>query len=225
MKIKNVELKWLGHDGFLLESSSVIYIDPFQIKDDLPKADLILITHGHNDHCSVEDLRKIVRAGTRILVTADSLSKVAKLTESVDIEVIGSGNEISFDSVRISCVPAYNLSKDFHPKSEGYVGYILDFGDVKVYHAGDTDSIPEMKEFNIDEKEFVALLPVSGTYVMDSQEALSAVKLLNPDLVIPMHYGSIVGSLEDAEKFKSLCLTEGVKVEILEKEWNPRLIL
>lgn len=218
MEIKGVEIKWLGHDGFFIEKSKIIYIDPFKINGGLKKADLILITHGHMDHCSMEDLEKIVQSGTKILVTPESLSKVAKLKESVDIEVVSVGSEVSFDGLRIKCVPSYNVSKDFHPKSEGYVGYILDFGDLKIYHAGDTDKIPEMDEFNLDEKYFVALLPVSGTYVMTAEEAFSAAKVIKPDLAIPMHWGEIVGSIGDALKFKELCLSERIGVKILEKE-------
>lgn len=219
MNIGEVKIKWLGHAGFLIENSKIIYIDPYKISEGLPKADLILITHSHYDHCSVSDLNKIVKEGTRIVYTPDSQSKIARFEVPIRMEIIEEGHELEFGNVKISAVPAYNLDKSFHPKDHGLVGYVIKMNDVIIYHAGDTDLIPEMQKLTgFNSKNFVALLPVSGRYTMTAEEAFEAAKVIKPSVVIPMHWGSIVGTKEDAEEFKELCQEEGIKVEILEKE-------
>jgi len=221
MKVGEVDLKWLGHSGFLIQNSKVIYIDPFKISENLPKADLILITHGHYDHCSFEDIGKIIQEGTRIIMTADSQSKIARFQIPIRMEVVSPGQEIDLGSVKITCLPAYNVDKPFHPKEEGLVGYVIKTNDVIIYHAGDTDVIPEMQKltgYNQPDKKFIALLPVGGRFTMSAEEAFEAAKIIKPSIAIPMHWGSIVGNIKDAEEFKELCLHEGIRVEILEKE-------
>ena len=217
MKIGEVELSWLGHAGFLIENSKVVYIDPYNIKEGLPKADLILITHSHYDHCSVSDLQKIVKEGTRIIMTVDSQSKIARFDVPIRMEVVEAGQELDLGNVKVSVVPAYNINKPFHGKDEGLVGYLIKMNDVIVYHAGDTDLIPEMEKMTGYNQNFVALLPVGGRFTMDSHEAFEAAKLIKPSVVVPMHWGSIVGSREDAEEFKELCSEVGINCEILEK--------
>jgi L-ascorbate metabolism protein UlaG (beta-lactamase superfamily) len=186
----------------------------------LPKADIILLTHGHYDHCSVEDLEKIVKEGTKIFLTADSQSKVARFETPVMMKVVESGQEYDLGTIKISTVPAYNIDKPFHPKEEGIVGYLVKMNGVILYHAGDSDLIPEMQKLtghNQPDKKFVALLPVGGRFTMSAEEAAEAAKLIKPSLAIPMHWGSIIGSKEDAEEFKTLCGEFGVECEILEK--------
>jgi len=221
MKINEIGIKWLGHAGFLIENSKKIYIDPYNIREGLPKADLILITHSHYDHCSYEDMKKIVQEGTKIVVTADCQSKVARFEVPIKIQIIEPGQEFVFGDIKIDAVVSYNTDKHFHPKDEGWVGYLIKMNGVLIYYAGDCDIIPEMKNltgYKQDGKEFVALLPVGGRFTMTAEEAAEAAKIIKPDLVIPMHYGSIVGSKDDAEEFKELCEEEGIKVEVLEKE-------
>ena len=198
------KINWLGHDGFRIDADKTIYIDPYQISDG-PEADLILITHDHFDHCSPEDVAKIQHSGSIIVTEKDSASKL-----SGDVRVVKVGESLSIDNIQIEAVPAYNTNKDFHPKSNGWLGFIVDIDGVKVYHAGDTDFIPEMKDFNTD----IALLPVSGTYVMTADEAVEAAMAINPKIAIPMHYGAIVGGGSDATKFKD-ALEGKIEVHIL----------
>ncbi len=196
------KIVWLGHDGFRIDARKTVYIDPYQISDG-PRADLILITHEHFDHCSPDDVAKIQHSGSVIITEKDSAAML-----SGDVRVINVGETISVDDITVEAVPAYNTNKDFHPKSKGWLGFIVEIDGVKVYHAGDTDFIPEMKDFNTD----IALLPVSGTYVMTAKEAVEAALAINPKVAVPMHYGAIVGGGQDAENFKKAL--EG-KVEVL----------
>ena len=220
MKLEGVEINWLGHAGFLIQNSKVIYIDPYKIKDNLQKADIILITHGHYDHCSFEDLNKIVKAGTKIFLTADSQSKVARFETPVIMQIVESGQEYDLGNIKISGVPAYNVDKPFHSREEGLVGYLIKMNGFIIYHAGDSDLIPEMQKLtghNQPDKKFIALLPVGGRFTMSAEEAAEAAKLIKPSLAIPMHWGTIIGSREDAEEFKTLCEESGINCEILEK--------
>ena len=203
-------MKWLGHDTFLIDyENKVIYIDPYQLKGNPPKADYIFITHSHYDHFSKEDIDKIIKDDTVIIGPADVISEV-KTGKTVLAEI---GKENKLDGFSFKSIPAYNTNKEFHPKANKWVGYIIDIGGVKIYHAGDTDRIPEMKGLGVD----IALLPVSGTYVMTAEEAVEAAKDIKPDIAIPMHYGAIVGSSADAEKFAEL-LKGNIQVKIMDKE-------
>jgi L-ascorbate metabolism protein UlaG (beta-lactamase superfamily) len=213
---QGVKLAWLGHDGFRIQNGKVIYIDPFQIEGGGPKADVVLVSHEHDDHCSVEDLKKIIGPNTIIVAHGQSKSELSKVKANV-IKIIKPGGKIKLGDVTIEAVPAYNLNKfrapgkPFHPREDGKLGFIITVEGIRIYHAGDTDHIPEMKNIRTD----IALLPVSGTYVMTAQEAAEAVASINPTVAIPMHYGAIVGDVKDAESFKTLAKCE---VQILQKE-------
>jgi len=187
----------------------VIYFDPYKLKEGLPKADYIFITHSHYDHFSSEDIDKIVKNDTVFIGPEDVISEI-KENKTVLAEI---GKESKLDGFSFKSIPAYNTNKEFHPKEKKWVGYIVDIGNVKIYHAGDTDRIPEMKNLNVD----IALLPVSGTYVMTAEEAAEAAMDIKPDIAIPMHYASIVGSAKDAERFAEL-LKDKIQVKIMEKE-------
>lgn len=194
MSVENI--KWLGHDTFkIVEDGLKIYTDPFKIKPDEP-ADIILISHAHYDHCSPEDVLKIASNNTTIVTTPDCAKQL-----NGNIKTVKPGDKISVNNLEIKAIPAYNINKNFHPKANNWVGFVFSISNKKYYFTGDTDYIPEMdnlKEENID----IAFIPVSGTYVMDVDEAVKATLAIMPKIAIPMHYGSIVGSKSDAEQFK-----------------------
>jgi len=187
-------IKWLGHSGFKIKAGGkVVVIDPYEIGD-CEKADIILITHSHYDHCSVPDINKIKTASTVFITEKESAAAL-----SGDVRIVKPGDKFFLSGITIEAVPAYNINKNFHPKKNNWLGFILTICDNKIYHAGDTDLIPEMNSFSAD----IALLPVSGTYVMTADEAVEAAKLIKPKVAVPMHYGAIVGSKNDAMKFKN----------------------
>ncbi|NVM56763.1 MAG: MBL fold metallo-hydrolase [Desulfobacterales bacterium] len=188
--VKNIT--WLGHDGFLIKGDGKsIVIDPFEVKECEP-ADIILVTHEHYDHCSPQDVKKIQKDSTVIVTEAGSAKKL-----SGDVRVVRPGDKLTVLGIPIEAVPAYNTNKHFHPKDNGWLGFMITVDGVRIYHAGDTDLIPEMGTLQVD----IALLPVSGTYVMTAEEAVEAARTIKPKLVIPMHYGAIVGSAQDAQRF------------------------
>jgi len=192
-------IHWLGHDCFRIDGDGVvIYLDPYRLKGG-PKADLILITHDHSDHASPEDVARIQKEDTVIIAIAAAAEKL-----SGQIKVVQPGDELTVQNVRIRTVPAYNINKfrspgvHFHPKEAGHVGYIVTVNGVEIYHSGDADFIPEMKGLRPD----VALLPVSGIYVMTAEEAVEAAAAIQPKVAVPMHVGEGIGALSDAQRFK-----------------------
>lgn len=203
--VKNIH--WLGHDTFRITGEKVIYTDPFKIRKK-DAADIILITHEHYDHCSPEDVAKVQGPETVIMAPADCAAKLKG-----KIKIVKPGDTVEVAGIRIEVVPSYNTNKQFHTKDRGWVGYIFTANGQRIYIAGDTDYIPEMKTFRAD----IALLPVSGTYVMTADEAVKAALDINPKIAIPMHYGSIVGSRDDAARFAEK-LKGKVTVEILPEE-------
>ena len=200
------KINWLGHDAFRIDAQKTIYIDPFQIQPG-PKADIILVSHEHFDHCSPEDIERIQTEHTVIITESESAAKLKG-----NIKIMKPNETLTLNDIKIETVPSYNTNKKFHPKENGWLGFIIEIIGERIYHSGDTDYIPEMKEI----KTNIALLPVSGTYVMTAEEAVKAALAIKPDLAIPMHYGAIVGGEEDARQFKK-ALEGKVKVKVLQK--------
>jgi len=222
MKINNIEIEWTGHAGFRIKlANKIIFIDPFQLSENAAvPADIILITHSHYDHCSIADLQKIIKDGTVILAPADCQSAVAKIDKKIEIILVNPEGEYKMNNITIFAVPAYNINKQFHQKSEGWLGYILRTDKTIIYHAGDTDKIPEMQKlsgYGKKENSFIALLPIGGKFTMSADEAADAAAEIKASIAIPMHYGSIIGSPGDAIKFSELCREKGIQAEILEK--------
>jgi L-ascorbate metabolism protein UlaG (beta-lactamase superfamily) len=201
---RGVKITWLGHDGYRLSNGKTVYIDPYQIKEE-GRADILLISHEHFDHLSLDDLKKVVTPDT-VVVTIPLCEHELGKVRVREVRTVAPGDHIEVEGVPVEAVPAYNLNKFrapgqvFHPKQDGRVGFIVTINGVRIYHAGDADAIPEMADMKVD----VALLPVSGTYVMTAEEAAEAVTRLKPKVAIPMHYGAIVGSEADAQRFKKL---------------------
>jgi len=199
-------IKWLGHATVRIDAQNlVIFFDPYDIKERV-KADLVLISHDHFDHCSLDDLRKVSAKRTHLV--GPPVQKVQSVLRRVTNHVhsINAGEEIEVLGVKIKAVPAYNIDKPFHPKSAGGIGYVIEVEGKKIYFAGDTDLIPEMKalkKLNID----VALLPVGGVYTMNVEEAARAFKMIGAKEGIPIHYGTIIGTGTDGEQFKRLIAT------------------
>lgn len=212
---RGINIAWLGHDGFRIESDRTIYIDPFRIAPG-KKADIVFITHEHYDHCSPPDIARIA-TGDTIIVTIPMAESALKGLKVKEIKLVKPGDKIEIEGIKASVFPAYNIDKfrspgkPFHPEEDGKVSYLLEIGGVRIYHSGDSDYIPQMKGLEAD----IALLPVSGTYVMTAKEAAEATKNMRLGFAIPMHYGTIVGSEQDAEEFKRLA---GCEVVILKKQ-------
>ncbi|MHA2288824.1 MAG: MBL fold metallo-hydrolase [Promethearchaeota archaeon] len=215
INFESIKIQWLGHAGFLLTNSAnqKICIDPFQVEgSSYDPVDIIISTHEHGDHCSIEDINKFISPETEVIGISMAKEELSAL-DCKEIHYVKPGNNITVKGIEVNIVHAYNLNKfrsegvPFHPKEDEKIGVMIHLDGIKVYHAGDTDNIPEMNNIKPD----VALLPVSGTYVMTVSEALEATKILQPKLVVPMHFGAIVGDKSMAEKFKE---SANVKVEI-----------
>lgn len=201
MEFEGVSFECLGHASVKIVGEKIIYIDPFQLKAP-EKADIILITHSHYDHCSIADVKQLIKGDTVIVATPDCQSNFsASRIGTASIKISSPGKKFEIYGIAIEAIPAYNTNKRFHSRNEEWVGYIVTTGGKRFYHAGDTDLIPEMKNLNnID----VAFLPVGGTYTMDAKEAAEAANIIQPKVAVPIHYGVIVGSRADAETFKKL---------------------
>lgn len=186
-------IHWIGHASFRIEDGAAhIYIDPWKIPDGSPRADVILITHGHYDHFSADDIAKIEGPDTVFVAPADVAAKLPRRT----VVTAKAGETCQAGPIRVEPIAAYNVGKPFHGKDAGWFGYNLTLSSgQRIYHAGDTDVTPEMKAVKTD----VALMPCGGTYTMTPAEVASAANVFKPAVLIPMHWGDIVGSEADAE--------------------------
>lgn len=206
-----IRMTWLGHASVKIESpTTTLYVDPWKLGKYAQRADIILLTHDHYDHYSEEDIKSVSDASTSV---------VAPMATKFVTDLITPGKLLNIRDVTIQAVPAYNIQKAFHPRSNGWVGYVMTLSGRRIYHPGDTDRIPEMKGLSVD----VSFLPVGGTYTMDAREASQAIKDIKTTYAIPMHYGDIVGTRKDAEEFAGLCacavhiLSPGEHLDIDEK--------
>jgi L-ascorbate metabolism protein UlaG (beta-lactamase superfamily) len=213
MKLMNLEFSRIAHDTFRIQGSKLIYTDPFKVTK-ADEADIVLISHEHFDHLSLEDLRKVTSPRTAIVASVSCKGELKKV-KAKETKFLNPGGKCSIEKVEIEAVPAYNVNKFrepghvFHPKEDKKLGFVFQMDGTRVYFAGDTDFIPEMKSITCD----IALLPVSGTYVMTAEEAAEAVSAIKPKIAVPMHYGAIVGSDSDAQRFRSL--VKNCQVEII----------
>lgn len=191
--------------------SGIVYIDPFQMKEEPKDADFILVTHDHYDHFSPEDIAKVAK-GDSVLVVPENMKQKASLEGAGigKVVTVTPGKPYDIDGLKIETVPAYNKLKPFHPKSAGWVGYIVIMDGKRIYIAGDTDVTKEAKQVKCD----IAMIPVGGTYTMDAGKAADLVNTIRPKVVIPTHYGTVVGKPGDADAFAAKVNKE-VRVEII----------
>jgi len=197
------DIHWLGHDSFRIDGSTVVYVDPWKLPAGAPLADGILVTHDHYDHLSPGDIELIAGPQTAIFGPQGVVDQLGQGTAVA----VTAGETFQCASAVVTAMPAYNIDKfrspgePFHPREAGGLGYVIELDGFRVYHAGDTDLIPEMQGIVCD----VALLPVSGTYVMTADEAVRACERLNAGTIVPMHYDDIVGTRADAERLERQC--------------------
>lgn len=194
-----------------IEGTYTVYIDPYKIKDAPHDADLILITHAHYDHFDPPSLRNVAGDKTMIVCPDSMYNDVKGVGVGADLAVMEAGAELepesSLEGIGIEAVPAYNLNKTFHPKANGWLGYILTMDGVRYYAAGDTDALPELESVECD----VAFVPIGGTYTMTAPEAAALINKIKPEYAIPIHYGTIVGKAADADTFKA-AIDSSIKV-------------
>ncbi|MFR4410851.1 MAG: MBL fold metallo-hydrolase [Clostridium sp.] len=210
--LENIEV--LCHSSIRINKEKVIYIDPFKIDKNYNDADIIFITHDHYDHYSEEDIDKVKKEDTIIVAPEELLTKLLRKGFRQDyIITVDSDEEDMVEGIKFETIPAYNTNKQFHPKENGWVGYIVEIRGIRYYIAGDTDITEENKKVKCD----VAFVPAGGTYTMDFKEAAELINEIKPKIAVPIHYGSVVGTKQDATDFIKLLHPE-IKGIILMKQ-------
>jgi L-ascorbate metabolism protein UlaG (beta-lactamase superfamily) len=189
----SINVQWLNHASFrITHGETVIYIDPWKLTESPCDATMVLVSHSHHDHYSASDIGKVSGLDTKLVASADVISQEGKG------QAIKPGETIQSNGVSITAVAAYNPNKQFHPKANNWLGFVIEIDSKRIYYAGDTDMTDEMKSLkDID----LALLPVGGTYTMNAAEAAEAVNYFKPDQAVGYHWGDIIGSKSDAEEF------------------------
>ena len=210
--LENIEV--LCHSSIRINKEKVIYIDPFKIDKNYNDADIIFITHDHYDHYSEEDIDKVKKEDTIIVAPEELLTKLLRKGFRQDyIITVDSDEEDMVEGIKFETIPAYNTNKQFHPKENGWVGYIVEIRGIRYYIEGDTDITEENKKVKCD----VAFVPAGGTYTMDFKEAAELINEIKPKIAVPIHYGSVVGTKQDATDFIKLLHPE-IKCIILMKQ-------
>ena len=210
--LENVEV--LYHSSIKIKDNKIIYIDPFKIDKDYNDADIVFITHDHFDHYSEEDIDKVINENTTIIIPKELLTKILRKGINKNAVItVESNKEYMVQGIKFETIPAYNTNKTFHPKENDWVGYIITLDGIRYYIAGDTDITEENRKVKCD----VAFVPVGGTYTMNYSEAAELVNIIKPKIAVPIHYGSIVGTKQDATNFIKL-LHSSIKGIILMKQ-------
>ena len=201
----------LCHSSIRMKRDMTIYFDPFQINHDYNDADILLITHDHYDHYSEEDIDRVVKKDTIVVAPMDLKEKLLNHGFQIEQIVLVEPNQnYQIKGIEVHTIPAYNTNKAFHKKEYGWVGYLIMLDGITYYIAGDTDITEENLQVRCD----VAFVPIGGTFTMDYKESAELANTIKADIVIPTHYGSIVGDKKDATKFKELVKNKEVKILI-----------
>ena len=193
-----------------INSDKIIYFDPFKIEDKKNDADIVFITHSHYDHMDSESINNIKNDST-IVIAPKTIENDIKKIELKDYIFLNPNEEINIENINIKTIPAYNIGKPFHPKDNKWLGYLVTINNVSYYIAGDTDKTNEIEKIKCD----IALVPIGGHFTMDVNEAANLIRIINPNVVIPTHYGSIVGNTEDGKRFKDIL--SDTDIEVIEK--------
>ena len=209
--LENIEV--LYHSSIKINKEKTIYIDPFKIDRNYNDADIVFITHDHFDHYSEEDIDKVINENTTIIIPEELLTKILRKGINKNaIITVEPNKKYIVQGIKFETIPAYNTNKTFHPKENDWIGYIIMLDGIRYYIAGDTDITEENKKVKCD----VAFVPVGGTYTMDFKEAAQLINEIQPKIAVPTHYGSIVGTEQDATDFIKL-LHPSIKGIILMK--------
>ena len=209
--LENIEV--LYHSSIRINKDKIIYIDPFKIDKNYNDADIIFITHDHYDHYSEEDIDKVINKNTTIIIPEELLTKLLRKGINKNAIITVEPNvKYMVQGIKFETIPAYNTNKSFHPKENDWVGYIITLNDIRYYIAGDTDITEENRKVKCD----VAFVPVGGTYTMDFKEAAQLINEIQPKIAVPIHYGSVIGTEQDASDFIKL-LHPNIKGMILMK--------
>ena len=208
MNVDNIKVN--TQSSIRIELNKVLYFDPFKIEEDINDADYIFITHSHYDHFDINSINKVKNDNT-IIVAPKSMEKDLMSINVKEIIYMNPYDEINLEGINVKGIPSYNNGKPFHPKNNNWLGYLVTYNSITYYIAGDTDKTEDNEKVKCD----VALIPIGGHYTMDVKEASELVKIINPKVVIPTHYGSIIGSLEDGHKLKDNL--SDTNIEVIEK--------
>ena len=209
--LENIEV--LYHSSIRINKEKTIYIDPFKIDRNYNDADIVFITHDHYDHYSEEDIDKVINENTTIIIPEELLTKLLRKGINKNAIITVEPNvKYMVQGIKFETIPAYNTNKSFHPKENDWVGYIITLNDIRYYIAGDTDITEENRKVKCD----VAFVPVGGTYTMDFKEAAQLINEIQPKIAVPIHYGSVIGTEQDASDFIKL-LHPNIKGMILMK--------
>ena len=208
MNTSNIEVNTQSSIKMILDK--IIYFDPYKIEDEKHDADIIFITHNHYDHMDNESINKIKNDNT-IIVAPKTMEDIIRNIEFKKYVFLNPNEEINIDSINVKTIPAYNIEKTFHPRENNWLGYIVTYNNISYYIAGDTDKTIDNEKVKCD----VAFIPIGGHFTMDVTESSELIRIINPKIVVPIHYGSIIGDPSDGKKLKELL--SDTNIEVIEK--------
>ena len=197
--LENIEV--LYHSSIKINRKDTIYFDPFKIDKEYHDADFIFITHSHYDHYSPEDINKVRKESTHVVAPIDLLDNLLTLGFTKEsITIVNPNENYNVKGLTFKTIPAYNTNKQFHPKENNWVGYLVSIDGITYYIAGDTDITEENKQVKCD----VAFVPIGGKFTMDYKEAAELINEIKPKIAVPTHYAAIIGTKIDGENFSKL---------------------